>query len=88
MLYRTKRKKSASWIVWRAADLMIGALGLFSLYLGVTGIWTGEIEIFSKRISGTVSWSEDPLFYCGMVVAWFSGGIFMLRIAISDWRGE
>ena len=86
MLYRTRPKKSLSKFVWRSLDVLIASGGLFCLYLAASGVWSGEAEIFSKRVSGTVSWARDPLWFTGMVVAWASGGIFLLRLAIGNWR--
>ncbi|CAN7562710.1 hypothetical protein LJR143_003919 [Pseudoxanthomonas sp. LjRoot143] len=84
MLYRTRPRKNLSNLVWRAADALIAIGGLYCLYLAGSGIWNGEVEIFSKRISGTISWENDPLWFSGMVVAWAGGGIFLLRLAASD----
>ena len=88
MLYRTRPKRNFSRLVWRAADILLGVGGLFCLYMAAAGALNGEIEIFSKRVSGTVSLAADPLWFISMSVAWVSGGIFLLRLAISHWREE
>ena len=59
---------------------------LYCLYLGACGAWTGEVAIFSKRVSGTVTWKDDPAWFIGTVSAWTSGGVFLFRLAVANWR--
>ena len=86
MLIRITRRKKRSRLVWRALDVMLAVGGLYCLYLGAAGIWSGEVDIFSKRVSGTFTWAEEPAWFAGTVVAWISGGAFLLRIVLAGWR--
>jgi hypothetical protein len=62
--------------------------GLYCLYLAVSGIIVGEVALFSRRVSGSLTWVDDPLVFAGMVAAWGAGGIFLLRLALAGWRDE
>lgn len=85
MLYRTRpRRRLTSKLIWRALDIVIAASGLYMLYLAASGIWHGEVPVFSKRVSGTLSWAQDPLWFVGTTVAWVSGGVFFLRLAVRE----
>lgn len=88
MIYRTKPRWSASKLVWRTADMLLAAGGLYCLYLAVSGMIIGEVALFSRRLSGSITWVDEPLVFSGMVTAWASGGIFLLRLTIAGWRHE
>ena len=85
-LFRTRRKPTASTWVWRAAGLTLGGLGAFALYLAAQGLWSGEVMIFSKRVSGTLAWEQTPWLYAGTVAAWLAGGAVLVRLGMSSWR--
>ncbi len=88
MLIRTRPRKKPTKVIWRLAELLIAALGVFALYLGAHGVLTGSVEVFSKRTSGVIHASSSPVIFWLMVALWIAGGIFLLSVAFNSWRGR
>ena len=76
----------ASRLTWSACYCTFAALGIFMCYLALDGIWSGEVAIFSKRVSGAIGWASSPFLFVGTLLAWLLGAFFLLRIAAGGWR--
>ncbi len=67
-------------------DLFLIGLGLFALYTAASGVASGEVTLFSKRVDGFATLAAQPIFFWGTIAAWVLGGTFLLRIAVRSWR--
>lgn len=85
-IHRTKRKRSPRRWVWRMARIVVASMGVYGLYMIVTGLSDGELPLYGRYTKGAmVGWAEEPIGFCLALVLLAGGSALMLWLAIADW---
>jgi len=67
-----------------ASIVLLLAIGCF--YFGVEGILDGAVDVPSKLSSRLVARTTSPLAFWFCVLVWVSGGAYLTRVAIVNFR--
>ncbi len=80
-----KRHKKPLDLAQCLAIISFSALGLLSLFMAARGLWSGEIEQFTRLGDTTINATVSPQAFRLTVALWAVVGIFLVSLAVIRW---
>ena len=72
----------------RLGIISFAALGFISLFMAARGLWTGEIEQFTRLGDATINVTINPEAFRLTVATWAVVGVFLVSLAVIRWHAS